>query len=419
MRRALAGRGGRVHDRAMKSSGPALRTILHVDLDAFYASVEVRDDPSLAGKPVIVGADPKGGKGRGVVSAASYEARKFGVHSAMPVSRAFRLCPQGVFIYPRHDHYMKVSRRFMTILGRVTDLVEPLSIDEAFLDVTGSARLFGDGETIARKIQKEVAAEEGLSASVGVAPSKFVAKIASDLQKPKGLVVVHPFDVVSFLAPLPVERLFGAGPKTAERLRRLGANTIGDVARLPFAHLKAALGEASARHFHDLANGVDPRAVEPDRAAKSLGHEHTFDEDVADRAAVGRALLWIVDELCWRLRRAGLAGRTVSLKLRTSDFATVHRAETVEAPLDTVEALLPVARRLLAKADTTKKAIRLVGVSLSQFGAPQPSLFTDPKEKKGRRVAGVFDEVKKKFGDDALTRGALLEPKKRRAPRRR
>jgi len=419
VRRALAGRGGRVHDRAMKSSGPALRTILHVDLDAFYASVEVRDDPSLAGKPVIVGADPKGGKGRGVVSAASYEARKFGVHSAMPVSRAFRLCPQGVFIYPRHDHYMKVSRRFMTILGRVTDLVEPLSIDEAFLDVTGSARFFGDGETIARKIQKEVAAEEGLSASVGVAPSKFVAKIASDLQKPKGLVVVHPFDVVSFLAPLPVERLFGAGPKTAERLRRLGANTIGDVARLPFAHLKAALGEASARHFHDLANGVDPRAVEPDRAAKSLGHEHTFDEDVADRAAVGRALLWIVDELCWRLRRAGLAGRTVSLKLRTSDFATVHRAETVEAPLDTVEALLPVARRLLAKADTTKKAIRLVGVSLSQFGAPQPSLFTDPKEKKGRRVAGVLDEVKKKFGDDALTRGALLEPKKRRAPRRR
>ena len=419
MRRALAGRVGRVHDRAMKSPGPALRTILHVDLDAFYASVEVRDDPSLAGKPVIVGADPKGGKGRGVVSAASYEARKFGVHSAMPVSRAFRLCPQGVFIYPRHDHYMKVSRRFMTILGRVTDLVEPLSIDEAFLDVTGSARLFGDGETIARKIQKEVAAEEGLSASVGVAPSKFVAKIASDLQKPKGLVVVHPFDVVSFLAPLPVERLFGAGPKTAERLRRLGANTIGDVARLPFAHLKAALGEASARHFHDLANGVDPRVVEPDRAAKSLGHEHTFDEDVADRAAVGRALLWIVDELCWRLRRAGLAGRTVSLKLRTSDFATVHRAETVEAPLDTVEALLPVARRLLAKADTTKKAIRLVGVSLSQFGAPQPSLFADPKARKGREVASVLDEVKKKFGDDALTRGALLEPKKRRAPRRR
>jgi nucleotidyltransferase/DNA polymerase involved in DNA repair len=402
----------------MKSTVPALRTILHVDLDAFYASVEVRDDPSLAGKPVIVGADPKGGKGRGVVSAASYEARKFGVHSAMPVSRAFKLCPQGVFVFPRHDHYMKVSRRFMTILGRVTDLVEPLSIDEAFLDVTGSARLFGDGETIARKIQKEVAAEEGLSASVGVAPSKFVAKIASDLQKPKGLVVVHPFDVVSFLAPLPVERLFGAGPKTAERLRRLGANTIGDVARLPFAHLKAALGEATARHFHDLANGVDPRAVEPDRSAKSLGHEHTFDEDVADRAAVGRALLWIVDELCWRLRRAGLAGKTVSLKLRTSDFATVHRAETVETPLDTVEALLPVARRLLAKADTTKKAIRLVGVSLSSFDAPQPSLFADPKEKKGRKVAGVLDAVKKKFGDAALTRGALLDGKRTSRPGR-
>jgi DNA polymerase-4 len=305
----------------------------------------------------------------------------------------------------------------MTIHGRVTDQVEPLSIDEAFLDVTGSARLFGDGEAIARKIQREVADEERLSVSVGVAPSKFVAKIASDLKKPRGLVVVKPDEVERFLAPLPVERLFGAGPKTAERLHRLGAATIGDVARLPFAHLQAALGEASARHFHDLANGIDPRAVEPDRAAKSLGHEHTFDEDVADRAAVGRALLWIVDELCWRLRRAGLAGRTVSLKLRTSDFATVHRAETVETPLDTVEALLPVARRLLAKADTTKKAIRLVGVSLSHFDVPQPSLFADPKEKKGREVAGVLDQVKRKFGDAALTRGALLDEKKRK-PRR-
>ena len=290
--------GGRVHDRRVAATDAPVRTILHVDLDAFYAAVEVREDPSLAGRPVVVGADPKGGKGRGVVSAASYEARRFGIHSAMPIQRAWQLCPDAAFVPPRHEFYSQVSRRFMAILERVTDLVEPLSIDEAFLDVTGSARLFGDGATIARKIQREVEAEERITASVGVAPSKFVAKIASDLRKPRGLVVVKADEVVAFLAPLPVERLFSAGPKTAEQLHRLGARTIGDVARLPFEHLAAALGEAGARHFHELAHGRDDRAVESERAAKSLGHEHTFDKNVADRGEVQRTLLWLADELC-------------------------------------------------------------------------------------------------------------------------
>jgi len=391
-----------------------VRTILHVDLDAFYAAVEVRERPALAGKPVIVGADPKGGRGRGVVSAASYEARAFGVHSAMPISRAFRLCPHGVFIEPRHAFYSDVSRRFMAILERTTDLVEPLSIDEAFLDVTGSARLLGDGEAIARRIQRDVAAEERLSVSVGVAPNKFVAKIASDLKKPRGLVVVPTGEVLAFLAPLPVERLFGAGQKTAERLHRLGARTIGDVAALPFEHLRAELGDAGARHFHELAHGRDERPVEPDRAAKSLGHEHTFEEDVSDRAEVARTLLLLVDELAARLRRHRLAGRTVTLKLRTDDFATLHRAETVDPPVDTVEALLPVARRLLRKADTTGRPVRLVGVAVSQFDAPahasQRPLFDDPAAKKGRDVAHVLDQVKARFGDAALTRAALIEP---------
>jgi DNA polymerase IV len=398
----------------LADSDAPVRTILHVDLDAFYAAVEVREDPSLKGRPVVVGADPKGGRGRGVVSAASYEARRFGIHSAMPIQRAWRLCPDAVFIAPRHEFYSQVSRRFMAILERVTDEVEPLSIDEAFLDVTGSARLFGDGETIARKIQREVEEEERLSASVGVAPSKFVAKIASDLKKPHGLVVVKADEVERFLAPLPLERLFGAGPKTAEQLHRLGARTIGDVARLPFEHLAAALGDSGARHFHELAHGRDPRRVEPDREAKSLGHEHTFDEDVADREVVARTLLWLADELCWRLRRHGLAGRTVSLKLRTGDFKTVHRAETVAAPIDTADALLTVARRLLAKADTTRKAIRLVGISLSQFESPQRSLFVDEREKREHDVASALDKVKERFGDAALTRGALMEEKPRK-----
>jgi nucleotidyltransferase/DNA polymerase involved in DNA repair len=390
------------------------RTILHVDLDAFYAAVEVREDPSLKGRPVVVGADPKGGRGRGVVSAASYEARRFGIHSAMPIQRAFRLCPDAAFIPPRMGFYAQVSRRFMAILERVTDQVEPLSIDEAFLDVTGSTRLFGDGETIAKKIQREVEQEERLSASVGVAPSKFVAKIASDLRKPHGLVVVKAGEVERFLAPLPLERLFGAGPKTAEQLHRLGAKTIGEVAALPLEHLVAALGESGARHFHELAHGRDERRVEPDREARSLGHEHTFDEDVADREEVARTLLWLADELCWRLRRHGLAGRTVSLKLRTDDFRTVHRAETVEIPIDTADALLPVARRLLARADTTRRAIRLVGISLSQFDAPQRSLFVDERQKKEHDVASALDKVKERFGDAALTRAALMGKQERR-----
>jgi len=221
-------------------------------------------------------------------------------------------------------------------------------------------------------------------------------------------------EVERFLDPLPLERLFGAGPKTAEQLHRLGAKTIGDVARLPFEHLAAALGESGARHFHELAHGRDPRRVEPDREAKSLGHEHTFDEDVADREVVARTLLWLADELCWRLRRHGLAGRTVSLKLRTDDFKTVHRAETVEAPIDTADALLSVARRLLAKADTTRKAIRLVGISLTHFDAPQRSLFVDERSRREHDVASALDKVKERFGDAALTRGALMEEKPRK-----
>ncbi|MDX2169473.1 MAG: DNA polymerase IV [Deltaproteobacteria bacterium] len=390
------------------SAAPAssARTILHVDLDAFYAAVEVRERPELAGRPVIVGADPRGGRGRGVVTAASYEARVFGVHSAMPISHAWRRCPQGVYLRPRMGLYAKVSKRFMAILGRYTDLVEPLSIDEAFLDVTASRALFGDGAAIARRIKSEVRREERITASIGVAPSKFLAKIASDLRKPDGLVVVPPDGVAAFLAELPVGRLWGAGPRALAGFRRLGAATIGDVARLPAQRLEEEFGPALGAHFHRLAHGEDARRVDPDQARKSVGRETTFGTDVADREEVARTLLDLVEQVARRLRRAGLAGRTVHVKLRTADFNTVTRQRGLEAPADTTEAIWPAARELLARADATRQAIRLVGVSVSDFDSPtQLGLFASARDQRRRRVAAAVDALVARFGESVVRRG--------------
>jgi len=388
------------------------RTILHVDLDAFYAAVEVRDDPSLAGKPVVVGADPRGGRGRGVVAAASYEARVFGIHSAMPISQAYRRCPHAVYVRPRMRRYSEVSARFMAILERYTDLLEPLSIDEAFLDVTGSRALFGDGETIARRIKTEVRAEERVTASIGVAPSKFLAKIASDLRKPDGLVVVPADGVSAFLAELPVQRLWGAGPRAVTGFQQLGATTIGAVARLPLARLVETFGDALGAHFHALANGQDARQVVPDRRRKSVGHETTFLEDVRDRAVARQTLLALVEEVARRLRRAGLRCQLGHLKFRTADFTTVTRQETLPAPADTTDAIWPVAERLFAKADDGTQAIRLIGVSLSLFdGERQMPLFEPPSIERGRRVARAVDTLVERFGSDVVARGS--PPRKR------
>jgi DNA polymerase-4 len=396
------------------ASAPS-RTILHVDLDAFFAAVEVRERPELRGAPVVVGADPRGGRGRGVVAAASYEARAFGIHSAMPISEAYRRCPAAVYLRPRGALYAEVSRRFMAILRRYTDLVEALSIDEAFLDVTESRALFGDGAAIARRIKSDVRGEEGIVASVGVAPSKFLAKIASDLRKPDALVVVAPDRVAEFLAGLPVERLWGAGRKAVERFHRLGARTFGDVARLPEETLIGAFGESLGRHFHRLATGIDRRPVVADQERKSVGRETTFSEDVGDRARVRRTLFDLVDQVVQRLRRLRLAGQTVTVKLRTADFATVTRQERLPAPADTTEAIWPLARRLLVKADATRKPIRLVGVSVSSFeGQAQLSLFDAAGSEKSRRIAGAIDAVTARFGHGAIVRGELLG-----APRRR
>jgi len=389
------------------------RTILHVDLDAFFAAVEVREDPSLRGRPVIVGADPRGGRGRGVVAAASYEARQFGVHSAMPISQAYRRCPHGVYLRPRMRLYVEVSGRFMTILRRYTDLVEPLSIDEAFLDVTGSRRLFGEGEVIARRITHDVKDQERITASIGVAPAKFLAKIASDLEKPDGLVVVHAAGVGAFLDRLPVKRLWGAGPKALARFQRLGVETIGDVARMPRASLRSTFGESLGDHFHRLASGIDPRDVVPDHERKSVGRETTFSEDVLDRSLVERTLLDLLDDVTQRLRKNAIAGQTVTVKLRTSDFVTVTRQDTLAVPADSTDVIWPIARDLLAKADCTEQAIRLVGISLSTFDeVRQLSLFESAASAKSRRIASALDAVADRFGDEAISRGALLGKQK-------
>jgi DNA polymerase IV len=397
------------------------RTILHVDLDAFFAAVEMRDDAALRGKPVVVGADPQRGRGRGVVAAASYEARRFGIHSAMPISQAYRRCPSAVFVRPRGAEYAATSERFMAILLRFSDAVEPVSIDEAFVDVTASARLFGDGVAIAEQIKEAVRREERLTASIGVAPVKFVAKIASALRKPDGLVVVAPEQVEGFLDGVGIERLWGAGPRAVRRFRELGVETIGDVARRPLPVLEAAFGKRSAAHFAALARGLDERRVNPRHERKSVGKETTFLDDEKDRAIVEATLLDLVEGVTRRLRRKRLAGSTVTVKLRTADFHTVTRRAILPAASDTVEEIWPRTRELLHKADGTRLAIRLVGVAVSGLRASdrrrdrqgQLSLFAPAGEPKSQKIAQALDAVTERFGDAAIQRGRATRSRRR------
>jgi nucleotidyltransferase/DNA polymerase involved in DNA repair len=393
---------------------PTPRTILHVDMDAFYAAIEQRDRPELRGKPVIVGADPRGGRGRGVVSTASYEARRFGVGSAMPISQAYRLCPHGVYVPVDMDKYVAVSGQVMEILRRYTDCVEPLSIDEAFLDVTGSLRAFGTGETIAQKLKQAIQRETALTASVGVAPSKLLAKVASDIRKPDGLVVVEPGAEAAFLAPLPIRRLWGVGPKMEERLARLGVRTIGDLAALEPKSLERRLGT----HGHDLlslARGIDDRDVVADaERAKSLGQEHTYGVDTADRGVLRRTLLGLCDSVARRLRSHGLRGRTVTLKYRDETFRTLTRAETLAQPTDSGAALFRVTWRLFEGVHGPRK-VRLLGVYASGFGAAaQLEIFAEQPSAADQ----VRDAVAQRFGTEALTRASLLKPPAGRRPAR-
>jgi len=381
------------------------RTILHVDMDAFYAAIEQRDRPELRGKPVVVGADPRGGSGRGVVSTASYEARRFGIRSAMPISTAYRLCPRAVFLGVDMERYMEVSSKVMEILRGISDRVEPVSIDEAFVDVTASRRALGTGETIALRLKSAILEGTALTASVGVATSKLVAKIASDMRKPDGLVVVPPGAEAAFLAPLPVRRLWGVGPKMEELLLGAKVRTIGDLAALPPGALQRRLGT----HGHDLlrlARGEDERPVlSGSPQAKSIGQEQTYLSDTADPKALRRTLLDLADGVARRLRSHRLSGRTITLKYRDASFRTLTRAETLPTATDSSDVLFKTAWRLFEGVHGSKK-VRLLGIYASQFGGAQLELF--PERSSPQDL--LRDEVAERYGDEALTRASLLAP---------
>ena len=386
-----------------------VRTILHVDLDAFYASVEVLDNPSLRGRPVLVG----GTGPRGVVAAASYEARRFGVHSAMPMGRARRLCPQAIVLPPRFDVYAAKSREVHAIFAAFTPVIEPIALDEAFLDVTDGLRLFGTGAEIGGAIRARVRAETGLTASVGVAPNKLLAKLASDDAKPDGMLVVEPGGELAFLHPHPVGRLWGVGPATLKRLERFGVETIGDLAALPEPSLVDALGKAHGHQLHELACGRDDRPVEPDRETKSIGQEETFPRDVSDRDALGREVRRMAERVGTRLRDHGLAGRTVTLKVRFPDFRTITRSATLPDPFAVSGEISRLALALLDKVDTAG-GVRLLGVSVSNLtagAAHQASLFGEQSAPESAApIESVIDAVRARFGFDALGTASTLEP---------
>jgi DNA polymerase-4 len=385
--------------------GP-LKTILHVDMDAFYASVEQRDEPALRGKPVVVGGPSR----RGVVLAASYEVRPLGVRSAMPMAEALRRAPHAIVVPPRRDAYEKASEAAFAIFRRFTPLVEPLSLDEAFLDVTASQALFGDGETIARAIKTAVRDELSLTASAGVAPSKFVAKIASDLRKPDGLVVVRPDEVAAFLAPLPIERMWGVGPKTAPRMRALGFNTLGDVARGSDDRLERVLGRWGPEAAR-LARGEDERDVVPDGRARSIGAEETYEEDRVGAEAVGATLLEHAARVARRLIRADLRARTVVVKIKYADFTVRSRSVTLPQAVQDTDAIHRAAIECLGRLPLHQRRVRLTGVSVSgiESGPAAPTLFRDAAADRRRALEQVTARIADRFGDEgAVTRASLV-----------
>jgi DNA polymerase-4 len=387
------------------------RAILHADLDAFYASVEVLDDPSLRGRPVIVGGDPDA---RGVVSAASYEARRYGVHSAMPLRTAARLCPQGVFLPGRFDRYRELSRQVMRIFASYTPLVEPISLDEAFMDVTGSRAAFGDGETIARQVKDRVLAEVGLVVSVGVATNKLCAKIASDLRKPDALVIVPVGGEAEFLAPLPVTRLWGIGPKTQAKLAEYGVQTIGQLANLPEPTLRRRFGIYGLA-LAQRARGIDPGPVVSGHAPKSVGHEHTFDHDVYEVARLERTLLDVAESVASRLRRHHLAAGGVQLKLRYEGFETLTRQMPLDHHTREAEPLYAAGVELLNKALMPGRAVRLIGLTaIGLTDVQQLTLFDAPA--RAERLVRSIDAVRERFGNDAITRARLVGGGDRRRP---
>ena len=392
------------------------RTILHVDMDAFFVSVELRRRPELVGLPVVVG----GTGDRGVVAAASYEARRFGVHSALSSAIARRRCPEAVFLAGDYDSYQQVSAQVHEIFERYTPLVEPLALDEAFLDVTGATGLFGSGRQIANRLRDEISAQVGLRCSVGVAVNKFIAKVASVAAKPvalpdriepgRGVVVIEPGSEAAFLGPLSVERIWGVGPVTLGHLHDLGIRTIDELAGVDPKRLHRRLGRTSAEHLVRLAAGIDERAVEPNRAARSIGHEQTFADDLLTRAQVTSEVVRLVDAVAERLRAAGRPARTITLKVRYSDFSTITRSFTSPQPLDTAPSILAGLEPLLRALDL-RGGVRLLGVSASNLGhvAVQLSLI-DAHDDDERKAADTIDMIRSRFGRDAIGPASSIGP---------
>ena len=386
------------------SAGP--RAVLHVDMDAFYAAVEQRDDPTIAGKPVIVG----GVAGRGVVAAASYEVRKFGVHSAMPMGTALRLCPQAICVRPRMGRYAEVSRQIFAVFHEVTPLVQGLSLDEAFLDVTGSVALFGDAIAIARRIKARIREATGLTASVGVAPNKLIAKIASDLGKPDGLTVVAPDRIHETLDPLSVRRLPGLGRKTGARVEQAGIQTLGELRAAPDALLWPLFGRYTQR-LRERAAGIDERVVQPEREEKSISAEDTFEQDIADPGRLKAQLSGLADRACARLRAGQLMAGCVGIKIRRADFTTFSRQRTVAPPTHDGRTIASVANDLLARwmAQNPAEKLRLLGVVLSDLStATQLGLFETASPHAGRLDAAL-DEARARFGSNALRRANTIK----------
>jgi len=389
-----------------------VRWVLHVDMDAFFASVEQVLDPSLAGRPVIVcgPADQ-----RSVVSAASYEARRYGVHAAMPASQARRLCPEGCFVRGNHAAYADFSRRVLSILRHFTPLVEQTSIDEAYLDVTGCERVRGDPVSVAQAIKRTVRDETGLTCSVGVAPNRFLAKMASGMEKPDGLTVIRREDVPAVLWPLDVGDLHGVGSRTAARLRALGLTTVGELARYPRELLVREFG-VGGDYFHQAANGIDDTPVagaEEGDGAKSLSRETTFSVDLEDEAELERTLLELSDDVARRLRRAGYLGRTVTVKIRKADFTTVTRSRTLRIPTDLTEDIYAAARKAFFSFWRPPVKVRLLGVGVTNLeGGDSPPVSLFDSSDRLRRVSRAVDRIKDRYGEKALTRARLLDPEK-------
>lgn len=383
------------------------RAILHVDMDEFFAAVEKLDHPELRGKCLLIGGDPRG---RGVVSTASYEARVFGCRSAMPMSTAVRLCPHAIVLPPRGQRYAEVSEQIFAIFSRFTPLVEPLSIDEAFLDVAGTERLFGPALEVAEKIKRAIRQEVGLTASVGVAPNMFLAKVASDLRKPDGLTVITEETIHRILDPLPIRKLWGTGAATEKQFLRLNVHTVGQLRTLPLETVAMVLGSNAAEHFLKLANGLDDRGVTPDSQAKSIGQEQTFPVNVGELDELRRVLLEQVDQVARRLRRHGFKARTVTLKLRYGDFTTLTRSHTMPEATNITRELWEAAQTLLMTwSRKDHRALRLLGVTASGFigsHSGQMSLFERAGSKKMEQLDKTLDAIAEKFGDSAVLRAA-------------